>query len=272
MSTIAGSVPAARSVPAGRGWDWIAESWRLTAGHRFLFVALVVAVIVVAALASAVPVVGGLVAALVLPIFTAGLIHGCDALHRGERLTLDHLFIGFEREPRKLLALGAVCAVANFVLTVIGDLIADPRELDALLQMIVAAALGGTALDPLVVYDILLHLLLAMLVVLALSLPLVMAMWFAVPLVTLRGAGVPSSLRASFTACADNTLPFLAWSVPPLLLTIVLVAPLSAAIATRSVVLGLLAFPALLLDFGIIATLTFASMYTSYRDVFAFGG
>jgi hypothetical protein len=65
--------------------------------------------------------------------------------------------------------------------------------------------------------------------------------------------------------------PFIVWSVPPLLFTILLVLPLAVAIATHSLLLGLVSVPLLLLDLVLLAALTFASIYTSYRDVFALG-
>ena len=98
-----------------------------------------------------------------------------------------------------------------------------------------------------------------------------MALWFAIPLVALQRVPVGAALKASFAACAENVLPFVVWSVPPLALTLVLMLPLAAAILFRSLGLGLLAVPALCLDFVLTAALTFASLYTSYRDVFALG-
>jgi NADH:ubiquinone oxidoreductase subunit K len=55
------------------------------------------------------------------------------------------------------------------------------------------------------------------------------------------------------------------------LATILFVVPLSLAFATRSLLLGLVSVPLLLLAFVLLAALTFASIYTSYRDVFALG-
>ena len=53
--------------------------------------------------ASLVPFVGTIVAGLLTPVIEAGLILGCDALHRGEPLKVDHLFAGFERHTGKLV-------------------------------------------------------------------------------------------------------------------------------------------------------------------------
>ena len=137
--------------------------------------------------------------------------------------------------------------------------------------MLPGVLLGGAAPDLMLVRDVMLRSLMAMLVVLGLSIPLYMAFWFAIPLVTLRGLDVMPAMKLSLAACMDNMQPFVVWSVPPLLFTIVVVAPLGVAVATRSLLLGLVSVPLLLLDLVLLAALTFASIYTSYRDVFALG-
>jgi membrane-anchored glycerophosphoryl diester phosphodiesterase (GDPDase) len=98
-----------------------------------------------------------------------------------------------------------------------------------------------------------------------------MALWFALPLVALRELDVMPAMKLSLAACLQNMQPFLVWSLPPLAVTIVLAVPFTAAIAARSLVLGLVSTPLLVLDFVLLLALTFASIYTSYRDVFALG-
>ncbi len=271
MPTNAGPVVAGRTVPAGRGWQWIVDAWTLTAGYRPMFVGLVVALVVLAGVVDEIPVVGSFAGALLALALTAGLVIGCDALRRGEPLKLDHLFAGFERRRPKLVTLAVIFAVANFVVAMLGDLIGGPGGVDALLDMLLGVVLGGATPDLMLLRDVMLHSLLAMLVVLGLSVPLYMAFWFAIPLVSLGELDVMPAMKLSFAACMENMQPFLIWSVPPLLVTILLLAPLVAAIAARSLLLGLVAVPLLLLDFVLLAALTFASIYTSYRDVFALG-
>ena len=261
MSTIAASVPAARSVPAGRGWDWIVDSWTLTAGNRVLFVGLVVAFMALAMAASLVPFIGSLAAGLFVPVIQAGLILGCDAMRRGEGLKIDHLFAGFERHMGKLVLLGAVQVVAGLVLLVIAALIIG---FDALRPM-----MSGVAPQPEQLLDLGLRFLLALLVMLALSLPLFMLWWFAVPLIALRGVGVGAAMSASFTGCLKNIVPFLVWSVAVLALAIVPFLPFAIGMAFKA--MPVLVFSMLPLTLGCLAigALFFTSMYTSYEDVFA---
>ena len=271
MSTNAAPVVAARSVPAGRGWQWIVDAWTLTASYRPLFVGLVVALVVLAGVVDEIPVVGSFAGALLALALTAGLVIGCDALRRGEPLKLDHLFAGFERRRPKLVTLAVLFGIANLILATLGDLIAGPGGIDTLLDVLASVLLGGATPELGLVRDAMLRSLLAMLVVLGLSIPLYMAFWFAIPLVTLRELDVMPAMKVSLAACVENMQAFLAWSVPPLLVTIVLVVPLAVAITARSLPLGLVSALLLLVDFVLLAALTFASIYTSYRDVFAFG-
>jgi len=261
MSTNAATVAAARSVPAGRGWDWIVEAWTLTAGYRALFAGLVVGFMAAAIAASIVPFVGTIVLGLLTPVFQAGLILGCDALRRGEPLKVDHLFAGFERQTKRLVMLGAVSVAAGMLMLIIAAATVGPEALRPLLS--------GVAPAPDQMAGIFVRVLLTVLIVLALSVPLYMAMWFAVPLIALRGVSVGTALSASFTGCLNNVLPFLVWSVAVLLLAIVPVLPfLIAVTAHLPVTLILVSTLPLMLGGIALAALFFASMYTSYRDIF----
>ena len=93
---------------------------------------------------------------------------------------------------------------------------------------------------------------LAMLVGLALFIPLIMAYWFAPALVMLHDLGVVESMKLSFVACLRNILPFLIYGIIMLLLFVIGSIPIG---------LGLLVvIPAML-----------ASMYTAYKDIFIAG-
>ena len=222
MLTNAAPVVVARSVPAGRGWQWIVEAWTLTAGYRPLFVGLVVALMALALVATLVPFIGSIVMGLFTPVLQAGLILGCDALHRGEPLKVDHLFAGFERHTGRLVMLGGLSVIAGLVMLLIGAVIVGPQALGPLLSGIPPAP------DQMV--DMFMRMLLAALVVIALSLPFYMAVWFAVPLIALRGFEVGAAMSASFTACLNNMLPFLVWSLAVLGLAIVPCLPFLIAV------------------------------------------
>jgi uncharacterized membrane protein len=94
-----------------------------------------------------------------------------------------------------------------------------------------------------------LPMLLAVLVILALSLPVSMAMLFAPPLIVLTDSDVLPALKRSFGACLKNVVPFLVWSLAIL-------------------VLGFVATIPLLLGWLLLAPVMMVSLYLSYRDIF----
>ena len=92
-------------------------------------------------------------------------------------------------------------------------------------------------------------LMLAMLVSLALSVPLFMAIWFAPALVFFNNMQPVDALRASFNACLKNTLAFLVYGL------IVLVLMFFAALPAG-------------LGFLVLIPVLSGSVYASYRDIF----
>jgi uncharacterized membrane protein len=90
---------------------------------------------------------------------------------------------------------------------------------------------------------------LAVLIALALMLPLLMALWFAPALVAFHDMGPLEAMKQSFAGCLKNLLPFLLYGV------ILLVA---AAIASVPIMLGWL----------VLGPVLAASVYTAYRDIY----
>src|SRR6185436_6154227 len=90
--------------------------------------------------------------------------------------------------------------------------------------------------------------LLAVLLILALMLPLFMAIWFAPPLVVFQGLGAIEAMKASFTGCLRNVMPFLLYGVVLL-------------------IFGVLASIPMGLGWLVLLPVTAASIYTAYRDI-----
>ena len=86
-------------------------------------------------------------------------------------------------------------------------------------------------------------------VMLGLSVPIYMAVWFSYALVTINNFGVLQALKASFSGCAKNIIPFLVYSLIMMLLALAATIPL-------------------LLGWLILGPILFASFYTGYRDIF----
>jgi uncharacterized membrane protein len=93
---------------------------------------------------------------------------------------------------------------------------------------------------------------LAMLVVLSLSIPLYMALWFAPALVVFHELKPVEAMQASFFACLKNVVPFLLYSVILLALSVIAAIPFG-------------------LGFLVLVPVVVASIYTTYRDIFFAG-
>ena len=93
---------------------------------------------------------------------------------------------------------------------------------------------------------------LALLVVLALALPLYMALWFAPSLVVFNNLKPFDAMKASFLACLKNLVPFLLYGVIMLVLCMIAAIPLG-------------------LGFLVLGPVAIASIYAGYRDIFVAG-
>ena len=231
-------VPGGQSRPAGNGWTWIAEGWELFKRQPGLWIGIVVLAFLIFAAASLIPVVGPLATTLFGPVFAAGVTVGCKTLDSGGELELGHLFAGFRERTGTLIAVGALYLAATVVVIVVVSLVmgvgmmtmmgaGDPQEV---------AAMGMTIL-------------LAVLIMFALLLPAVMAIWLAAPLVVFHEHGAVEAMKGSFAGCLKNILPFLVYSV---------VLFVFAIAATLPLMLGWL----------VLWPVFAASVYASYRDIY----
>lgn len=236
-------LPEGRGVPAGQGWRWIADAWAFTAGQRLVFIGVILLLCIVQLGLNFIPLIGAIATTFLFPFLIAGLTIGCEAVRRGERLEVGHLFAGFQRHANKLLLVGAV-SFAMYILMLI--------VMIAMLGVTVGLAFLGAAEPPTgaELDQIILPLLLAILVVLALSVPVTMALLFVPPLVVLHDYEVFPAVRTSFVACLKNVLPFLIWGIAGVVL------------------LFFSTFFLVFVGWFLVGCLLMVSLYISYRDIF----
>jgi uncharacterized membrane protein len=91
---------------------------------------------------------------------------------------------------------------------------------------------------------------LALLVVLALAVPLYMALWFAPSLIVFNQLKPVDAMKASFFACLKNIVPFLFYGIIMIVLCIIAAIPFG-------------------LGFLVLGPVAIASIYAGYRDIFA---
>jgi uncharacterized membrane protein len=230
-------VPGGQSRPASHGWSWIAEGWELFKRQPGMWIGIVLIAFVIFIGAAMIPIVGGLATTLFGPVFAAGIMIGCKALDTGGELEIGHLFAGFKERTGTLVAVGALYLAAVVVVMLVVGL---------MMGVGFTAMMGG---DPQAMGAMGMTMVLAMLVMFALLLPAVMAIWLAAPLVVFHEHGAVDAMKGSFAGCLKNILPFLVYSIVMFVLAIVATLPLA---------LGWLA----------LGPVFAASVYTSYRDIY----
>jgi uncharacterized membrane protein len=234
-------VPGGLGQPASHGWDWIAAAWTLFKRQPGLWIGIWLLLMLMTFGVALIPFLGNFITMLVWPVLIAGIAIGCRALDEGRELELGHLFAGFQQRTGTLFAVGGlylagVLALSLLVFLVVGAgvfAVMSGGEADPAMM----AAMGGIGV------------LLGVLIVMALMLPLVMAMWFAPMLVVFHDMGALDSMKMSFAGCLKNILPFLLFSAIFVALAIV---------ATLPILLGWLVL-------GPVVSIT---VYTAYRDIF----
>ncbi len=226
------------TVPAGNGWAWIAQGWELFRKAPGTWIAMVIVVFVIFCALAFIPVLGSLAGVVLGPVFTAGLVMAGRTLAQGGEARFGQLFGGFRHRFGVLAAVGAVYLVATVAIVFVVSLASGV----GLLTLVGAespqdpAAIGAT-------------LAIAVLLILALMLPLLMAVWFAPPLVAFHELGAFEAMKQSFMGCLKNMLPFLLYGA------ILLVASIVATIP-------------LLLGWLVLGPVMAASIYTAYRDIY----
>lgn len=207
-----------------------------------MWVVLGLIFIVITVVLNFVPLLGGLAVALLTPAFAASWMLACRKLEGGGTLEVGDLFLGFKDQLNPLLVLGALCLGATMVVFVVMWVFG----VGALMGLGVGAArhsMGGVlaAAGAGVM---------ALLVGLALFVPITMAFWFAPALVVFDGVAPMDAVKASFTGCLKNVMPFLVYGVVGLVACIVASIPFG-------------------LGWIVLLPLSLLTVYLSYRDIFA---
>lgn len=230
-------VPEGRGVRSGHGWDWIVAGWNLfkRAPGTWIGITLILAVIFIGL--GLIPYLGSFASMVLGPVFGAGLMIGCRSLDENRDLEIGQLFAGFRERLGTLAAVGGLYLAAS---------VAIGLAVGLAMGVSAATLLGG---EPPSTGSAAMTVMLAFLVMFALILPVVMAIWFAPPLVVFHGMGALESMRASFLGCLKNIVPFLVYGAVGFVLAI----PASLLLMLGWLVLG----PVLI-----------GSIYAAYRDIY----
>lgn len=245
----------ARQLPAGRGFAWLGEGLQLWRRNPALLTFASFGYLLLLILVSVVPFIGQILASLLTPVLSLGVLNTCRAVDAGRKAGPDVLFSGFQQNLPALIVIGGI----NFagVWLVLGlTAIADGGTLLGLMT-------SGGKLEPEVATST--GFTMALMIAIALSTPVMMAYWFAPLLAGWWQVPAPKAMFFSFFACLRNWRPFLAYSIALALFGAVLPGIVLGIIGTVSPTLAtLLSVPLPLLLIPIV----FASFYTNARDIF----
>ena len=241
-------IPGGRTVAAGQGVEWVSQGWKLFMQAPLIWIVNIVIFIVIAIILSVIPVIGTLAAYALNGLFCGGLMLGAHKLHQGQTLEVADIFSAFKAPMMTPLFILGVCYMVGMLAIM---------AITAALFMVVLGVSGGVGAmmhgDSGAMMGMMagagLGVILVLLVVMLLAIPIMMAFWFAPALVALGGMQPIDALRASFSACLKNFIPFLLYGVVFLVLVIIGLIPFG---------LGLL----------VVGPLLFASSYAAYRDIF----
>lgn len=228
-------------VDAKQGWLWIVHGFALFRRVPLGWIILCTTLLLIAATLSLIPMAGQFVFTLLSPVFLAGLMIGCRSLEQGGGLEFSHLFAGFRSNTASLITIGGIYLVGQVLILGVFMLVGGDVLMGLLLE--------GKRVDENELKSVSGDMLTASLVALTLSIPLMMAAWFAPLLVIFKDMPPLEAMRLSFVACLKNIIAFQLYAVILVVLTV---------IATMPYGLGL---------FILVPTL-FTSIYVSFRDIF----
>ncbi|MDP2811740.1 MAG: BPSS1780 family membrane protein [Rhodocyclaceae bacterium] len=230
--------PNGRVVDAGRPVAWLKQGWNLFMKNPGMWIAITVAVLAILVVLSMVPMVGQLAANFLILVFAAGLMLGCRSLEQGGELRFEHLFAGFRQNTGNLVMVGVFYLVGLVAIMLVTMAVTGGGALTgALMGHGAGMAMAAGSL------------LVALLVMLILMVPLVMGIWFAPALVIFHDMAPMAAVKASFSVCLRNVLPFLVYSV-------------------ILFVLGFIAALPFGLGFLLLVPVLVGAQYASYMDIF----
>ena len=240
-----------RVVDASHGWRWIAQGILIFRKNPPQWLLLIAVLFIGSRVLFLIPLIG-VIAVLVAPNFLAGLAHGAQALEQGKPLRLGYLASGFLKNATQLITIGAVSLVGQFLM-LMAMLLVGGDGISTVSKTMAAGAATPETMEA--IRTAAPRMMMAMIVGIGVSLPLIMAVWFAPLLVFFDDVKPLPAMVLSLWACLKNILPLLIYGMV-VLVPMVILAPLS--LAMRQPDLGL----------WLLAPILVPSLYVSYKDLF----
>jgi uncharacterized membrane protein len=231
-----------RAVEGGQGVTWWTDAWALFTKNAAIWVVLGLVLLIVMVVLAFIPLVGQVASALLLPVFAGSWMLAARKAEGGGTVEVGDLFSAFKSDKlTPLVVVGAIFLAMMVVVVLVMGVLGFGG--------VMGAVAGGAANSTKGVMAGMGVGLLGMLVGLIVLFLVTMALWFAPPLVLLRGVAPVDSLKLSFAASMKNIVPFLLWGIIYIIASIIASIPFGLG--------WLVLLPVLML-----------TMYTSFKDVF----
>ena len=187
---------------ARHGMAWLAQAYALFSRKRLPWLLLLLTYYILLKLLLYAPYVGAYAISILKPVFAVGLLAAAWTQERGGTPQLGQLFLGFRSNLRSLLPIGIFFVVGVTAAVFASSLVDDGKLLDLLSntggtmkEEDVAAALADGSLQAAMLFSALL------------TIPVLIATWWAPALVVFQNAGAGTALAVSFRAAIANFRP-----------------------------------------------------------------
>jgi len=252
---------------ARHGIAWLKQAYALFSRKRLPWIMLLLTYYILLKLLLYVPYVGPYAISILKPVFAVGLLAAAWTQERGGTPQLNQLFQGFRANLGSLLPIGIFFVVGVTAAVFASSLIDNGKLLDLLsnaggtmTEEDFTAALADGALQAGMLFSALL------------TLPILIATWWAPALVVFQNAGAGTALAVSFRAAIANFRPLAIYALGVFFYGAVLPGLFSGVLILLLQEPGLQIAKVLLLPYGIFLAATLhISDYVSYRDVFHAG-
>ncbi len=252
---------------ARHGMAWLAQAFALFRRRRLPWVVLLLTYYVLLRLMVAVPFIGPFAMTILKPVFAVGLLAAAWTQERGGTPALRQLFQGFRANLSSLLAIGIFFVVGITAAVLASSLVDGGKLLDlmsnagAMNEEAITTALSDGALEAGMLFSALL------------SIPVLIATWWAPALVVFQNAGAGAALATSLRAALANWRPLAVYGIGVFFYGAAIPALITGAITLfLPEAIGQVFVLAVLLPYGIVLAATLhISDYVSYREVFHAG-
>ena len=243
----------ARRLPARHGILWLLAGFALFRRNPPLMTALSFGYLLTVILVNVIPTIGPILLPLLLPALTVMLANGCRAIEGGRAFTGESLMFGLDAQRAGLIRLGVLHLVGSSLLVLAGFAFGEPIDIKDGMSPEEAQALL-TDLG----------------IIMVMASPLLMAFWFAPLLTGWNGVSAGKSLFFSFVASWRNWRAFAIYGLALAVVGAVLpgLVLIVASLISQPLV-DILSVALRMLLIFVLAPVMVASVYLSYRDVFA---